>query len=354
MSRCPSSRTNALRVGFVTPGMSCGGAERWCLTLAKHFSSAVQISGFVTGGRGALTKEAEKIATVYHPLQSEFMLAKSDVLIAWGWEHLTKMTENFQGRIIAVSHGEPGGDWQDKVTTAMAKTPRVELVGVSFRSLDAWPNRGTGVFIPNGVEVDRVTPRFGRAAIRQSLGIEAHQKMALFLGRLSPEKRPWLMHEMIPYLSKEWVSVICGPDMAGYNIGMAGKERVLCLPPVERPGDLLSAADMFVLPSETEAHPLSLTEAWMAGVPTVYCNWPFAQQIKSEWGVNLGTVVPVDLTAERLAKAVEKINPDMLRRTNLARNIAWDHYTASAMAGRWEQILFAPALENATQSAIAA
>lgn len=340
MSRVQTQRDNALRVAFITPGLSCGGAERWCVSLASNFSAAVKVTGFLSGGKGQLSREAGKIARVFHVLEAPDMLAKTDVVIAWGWEYLAKTTEGFNGRIIAVSHGEPGGTWQDKVTAAMSTTPRVEMVGVSSRSLDAWPNRGSGAYIPNGVEVDRVTPRRGRAATRAALGLREGHKAALFLGRLSPEKRPWLMHEVLPYLPDEWVSVVCGPDTIGYSLGAMEKDRLVVVPPVEFPGDLLAAADVFVLPSETEAHPLALTEAWLAGVPTVYCNWPFARQIRDQFGDNLGTVVPVDLTPGTLANALLCSQLEHARQQALrAGEISWQQFTAGAMAQRWEEFL---------------
>lgn len=339
MARMQSQRDNALRVSFVTPGLSCGGAERWVVSLARHFSSAVRVTGFMSGGKGPLSKEAQKIARVYHQLEAGEMLANTDVLIAWGWEKLPELTATFKGRIVAVSHGEPGGEWQDRVTAAMATTPRVELVGVSSRSLDAWPNRGTGIYIPNGVEVDRVTPRRGREATRKDLGISDHQKVAMFIGRLSPEKRPWLMHEMLPHLPDNWVSVVCGPDTMGYTVGAYGKERLIVVPPVEYPGDLLAAADVFILPSETEAHPMALTEAWLAGVPTVYCDWPFAQQIRDAHQDDLGNVCAVELDGMGLGWTVEYAETDANGYVSKAREAAWKNYTAGAMASRWEDFL---------------
>ena len=336
---------NALRVGFITPGLGMGGAERWLLSLTRHFSrKAVKVTGILTGSTtGALAAEARKLCPVYLPEEAGTFAGRCDTVIAWGWNHLREFREIYKGRLIAVSHGTPGNFWGDQVSARMAEAEGVEMVGVSYHSLDVWPGRGTGIYFPNGAELDRCTPRRGRDWMRAHIGITAGQKVALFCARFSGEKRPWAMLSMVPFLPDNWHVVMCGPDLCGWG-GSIGTPppRVHILPPQEHVGDVLAAADVFVLPSEMEAHPIALSEAWLAGVPAVYSEWPFVSQLRADHQEELGVAVPLYGSPQELAAAVlqaDIFREDLIHR---ARRIAWQHYTASAMAARWEQYLSAP------------
>jgi glycosyltransferase involved in cell wall biosynthesis len=56
---------------------------------------------------------------------------------------------------------------------------------------------------------------------------------------------------------------------------------------------LFRAADLFVLPSAREAHPLALLEAMACGLPSIATRLPGATDILIKDGVN-GRLVPVD------------------------------------------------------------
>lgn len=337
----PSPDTSRLRVGFVTAGLGVGGAERWVISLAKHFSKAVEVVGILSWCiTDPLSPEAARICPLYGNWQSKDFMASCDVIIAWGWEFLCKDFEGFKGRMIGVSHASPVQGWHCRVCSAMEHFPGIELVGVSKRSLDVWNSPHTGLYFPNGAEVDRCTPRHGKKRVREELGIPPNAKVATFISRIAPEKRPELFAEAVLSLP-DWYGIVAGSDIQGIGKKLPRSERLKILPAVEAPGDLLSASDVFVLPSTSEAHPIALTEAWVAGVPTVYCDWPFAGQIRQDHGANLGEVIPVDITADSLAYSIQ-FGSQFHGLADTARRIAWEHYTASAMAGRWEDYLFSP------------
>lgn len=329
-----------LRVGFITPGLGMGGAERWVVTLAKHLSAeTIEVAGILSpDASGPLAREARRITTIYPAKEAAAFAGRCDVVIAWAWDKLADFRKLFRGRLIAVSHGAPGNQWGDTVTSAMAGVPDVELVGVSDHSLDVWPHRGTGRYFPNGAEVDRCTPRMGRARFREKHGIPAGAKVALFCGRLSAEKRPWAVVAMLPFLT-DWHVIICGPDQAGWGPAMAAVDRVHVLGALPYVGDVLAASDVFVLPSETEAHPIALCEAWLAGVPTVYCDWPIVAQLRRDHLEEIGVSVPLDCSSQHLAAAVLRADIFRVDLAHRARRVAWGHYTASAMAVRWEEFL---------------
>ena len=87
---------------------------------------------------------------------------------------------------------------------------------------------------------------------------------------------------------------------------------------------------------DDRGHPIALTEAWLASVPTVYADWPFAAEMRARHGAHPGTVVPINGTPEQWATAVvQSRHID----TDFARGLAWQHYTAPRMAQQWEDLI---------------
>ena len=336
----PRGPNNPLRVGFATPSLGRGGAERWVLTLCKAFSKAITVPGIITWDiEGALAPEARGYARLFWPHESEEFFSLCDVVIAWGLYQLpqVKGIESFQGKIIACSHGASRQAFHRKTNADMASIPGCIMTAVSDAAALSFPDGSDVTVIPNGVEVERCTPRKGREKTRELLGIPDDAKVALFFGRLGTEKRPLLLAEAV-LQSDEWWGVFCGFDCEGVGAKLPQDQRIIHLEPEDAPGDLLAAADCFVLPSLTEAHPLALTEAWIAGVPTVYCDWGFAQQIRSSYGEDLGKVIPVDTNPDEILRAMVSATHNTYR-VKLARHYAWQDFTSTAMAARWENFL---------------
>ncbi len=329
-----------LRVGFITPSLGVGGAERWVLTLCRTMT-AVAVTGIMSwDANGVLSAEARKMTRVFWPSEAASFFDGCDVVIAWGTRDLSKLAAGFKGRLIGCSHGASLQPFHAEVCAEMISMPGCTLAAVSDAAAWTFPEGLDVKVIPNGVEVDRCTPRVPARVIREELGIPPQKKIALFLGRLATEKRPWLLAEAVMGMDDEWVAVIGGSDIEGVGVKLPKHPRVIQIRAVEHPGSLLNAADAFVLPSLTEAHPLALTEAWIAGIPTVYCDWPFAAQMRREHGFDLGVVVPVFLSPEVIADALRTSQTAWGQmKVNFARKIAWEHYTASAMAARWEEFL---------------
>jgi len=132
---------------------------------------------------------------------------------------------------------------------------------------------GRRVALPNGVDVARFRPpRDGeRAALRGELGLPPG-RVAIFCGRLVPEKRVDLLLEAwggVAGSHPEATLVIAGSGplepalrrMAGPGVRFVGA--------VDDVAPWLRAADVFVLPSDTEGLSNALLEAMAAGLPVV-------------------------------------------------------------------------------------
>lgn len=338
----------AVSVAFLTPSLGGGGAERWVVTLLKHFSQRIRAVGLITADvQGEIAEEASRYARIVAQQDAAAVLKQASVVIAWGWENLVETLKDFKGKVIIVSHGGPELEWTRRMNLGMSQVQGAIQAAVSSTAAEAFPIRHpeTAVWdrlnvkiIRNGVETDRCTPRHNRQLVRQEFKIPAGSKVALYCGRFSSEKRPGLLAEAVQHLPKDWVAVFAGKP-CGISAEFLEGPRCIVLPFQESPGDLLAAADVFVLPSETEGHPLALTEAWIAGTPTVYCRWGFAEEIEAKHLGPLGVVVPIRVSGEKLAHAITlaySMTPD--HREHI-RSIAWNNYTAGRMAAQWENLI---------------
>ncbi len=129
------------------------------------------------------------------------------------------------------------------------------------------------VFIPNGVDTERFMP----VSVAEKARIRAERslpdgRLAIFSGRLEPEKRVDLLLELWPRLRRVL------PDAQLLVLGTGSSESQLRQQPVEAVhfyggvedvAPYLHAADLFVLPSLTEGLSNSMLEAMACGLPVV-------------------------------------------------------------------------------------
>jgi glycosyltransferase involved in cell wall biosynthesis len=103
-------------------------------------------------------------------------------------------------------------------------------------------------------------------------------------------------------------------------------------------GDLLNAADFFVLPSRTEGLPLSLLEAMAFRLPVVVTPVGGIPEVITDG--RHGALVPVD-DPERLSQAIAELVSDPARRASLgaaAYDHARSHFSFEAMLQEYEDL----------------
>jgi glycosyltransferase involved in cell wall biosynthesis len=180
---------------------------------------------------------------------------------------------------------------------------------------------------PNGVDMNRFRPadRDERVALRRALGWPETEAMVLFVGFFSRDKRPDLLFRAWRRLATNGIRarlVYVGAKSAGYyeiDSSLARQIRadaaelghdnpVMFVEPTNEIEHLFRAADLFVLPSAREAHPLALLEAMACGLPSIATRLPGATDILIEDGVN-GRLVPVD-DEQALANALIRLLTD--------------------------------------------
>lgn len=134
------------------------------------------------------------------------------------------------------------------------------------------------VAIPRGVDPRQLAPRRQRAAVRREEATAADRPVLIYLGSLTAEKRVDRLIDVVARLGGEsgggpvlWV-VGDGPLRAELSeraaaAGVGGRVRFLGVR--HDVGDLLAAADLLVLASDTEGTPGVVLEAAALGVPAV-------------------------------------------------------------------------------------
>lgn len=328
-----------IRVGFITPNLNCGGAERWILSLCKHLPrDRIDVVGIFANGDGTLAPQARQITELYRMSahtrieEAHPMLHRCDVLLVWGVGNLNEIAWNYSGRVVAVSHGAPELPWAS-LNGQLMQPYATHLAAVSEDAARIFTDGRPVEVIHNGAEADRAAPRRGRQRTREVLGLPADALVAYYGGRLSPEKRPWICRDLLDTLPHPWHAIIAGPNYAGVQI--APHPRLRLMQQFDSPGDYLAAADVFVLPSLTEGFGIAMLEAMLAEVPIVCSHWPVVHELADVYGIHC-TTVPVAASPAQWARAVLRATtPAAKAAAQDNRRVTWDRLTAPAMAEQW-------------------
>lgn len=128
-------------------------------------------------------------------------------------------------------------------------------------------------FLPNGVDTTRFAPApTVRGRVRARLGVASDAAVALYCGRLSSEKRildlarAWLSDSKTPADSELWLA---GEGPLLEEVMRLAGPRVRVFGAIEKVEEILAAADVFVLPSDTEGLSNAMLEAMASGLPVV-------------------------------------------------------------------------------------
>jgi glycosyltransferase involved in cell wall biosynthesis len=209
---------------------------------------------------------------------------------------------------------------------------------------------------PNGVDTDRFRPADAaeRAKLRQSFGWPEADPVVLFVGFFSRDKRPDLVfrawRQLITEQGMPVTLVYVGATATPYyeidgslarriqaDAAATGKgDRVRFVEPTNQIEKYLQAADVFVLPSAREAHPLALLEAMSCAMPCIASHLPDATDVMIEDGVN-GRLFPVDDEA-RLVSLLSGLLSDRAKATLMgarARETIVQRYDIHQTAESW-------------------
>lgn len=340
-----ATASGPLRVGIASPSFtSPGGAEEWVAALVRSRPVGIAWVGVAVTGpdwdAGTVEASRTQAPVILGPDSVRVLGRACDVLLVWGIEDFPAFAGPTEAKVVAVSHGS--GEW----TRALLRGSRSwadHRVAVSAAARDGFGGRPDDVaVIWNGVDPARVDVDEGREATRAKWGLKSRERAVCFLGRLSWEKDPVGVCRACAALGSPWRPVVVGDGWKREEVHRAAREIApdVILPGfVQRPGDALAAADVFVLSSPSEGFSLGLIEAWLAGVPVVATPVGSIPEVESRFG-SLVTRVPIGGSADDLARGVrEALSRRGRARARRALKVAREHFTEAAMVARWAGFL---------------
>jgi glycosyltransferase involved in cell wall biosynthesis len=197
------------------------------------------------------------------------------------------------------------------------------------------------VVIPNAVRAAAFQPATlaERKAARAALGIPADGPLVACVGSLSPEKRVDLAIEAVAALDGVRLAVVGdGPSRAAITALAAGHGdgRVHVLGSHDRPQSVLAAADLVVIPSDTEGQPAVAIEAGLSGLAVVATDVGGLSEIVDHGHTGLlvrsGDRRDLSAALADVLEASTTMGPGARRRCER-------HFDLDVVAGAWRQIL---------------
>jgi len=132
-------------------------------------------------------------------------------------------------------------------------------------------------FIPHPINAERISanlPTFDRSRSLAKFGLRSDQPVVAFVGRMVPQKRPWLYLDLAERAKRDGLPVqfvMAGQgdlsESLELRIANSGLDNVIRLSNVNPLEELYVATDLLVITSEYEGVPLAMLEAMSAGVP---------------------------------------------------------------------------------------
>ena len=236
--------------------------------------------------------------------------------------------------------------WLSKYTQVI--TAVSQSAADSARKLESIPESKLRVVL-NGADVDRFQPsQVERQRIRQELGLSSDEILIGTIGSLTTRKGQEILVEAmakLPALERPWRVVIFGAAYGGpqdnlplvkATIARHGLEdRVTVHPPRGDVPALLSAFDVFCMPSRVEGLSLASVEAQLCRSLSVFSDiGPFREVVKDGWNGFLFRSEDPDSLAEVLARVMGALESFEEMRSN-ARADALERFDKKRMSAAY-------------------
>jgi glycosyltransferase involved in cell wall biosynthesis len=256
---------------------------------------------------------------------------------------------------IATFHGviEGSSSWCKRLHACLINSRiTTVLVAVSERVREIAVGEGIQpgniVVIPNGIEIQDAV--ISPLHLRQDLGLPQDAPILLSVGRLTDQKGHDILIAAMPAVLAERANVMLvivgdGPlhsalEQQVARLGLGGHVRLLGNRNDVR--ELLSLADIFVLPSRSEGLPLALLEAMGAGLPVIATRIAGAEEVVQE-GEN-GLLVPPE-NHQALSQALLRLLADPSACRTMGRNgreLVKECYTLNRMCEAYLDLMNRP------------
>jgi len=350
-----------MRVGLISPCVGIGGADALMLGLIKYAHNltftGVAVRDPISLRSLQWTRRMTNIplhqaknnyslldGINYHNSYQEaieVVCEKADIIFSWGVFNLSELTKNLDLPII--DYVQNTDEYAKEIVKSNLNITYYHAA-CSIAASKVIPEELKRNVIYNGIDPGRVTPRIGRNNQRKVWGL-SNRKILLYMGRFVDEKHPSSVLAALSYLGPEWVGVFVGMGPQETFLQQQAQiftpDRTYFVDPQFHVGDILAASDVFILPSDFEGHSLALTEAWLAGIPTVFTDFEVMIELQEQFGM-LGVMVPRLSDGLTLSKAILKAdsqNDEIFAIVGNAKTVVWEHFTLPAICAQWESFI---------------
>jgi glycosyltransferase involved in cell wall biosynthesis len=357
-----------MKILYVIGGLGVGGAERQLLYLVEGIARLADVTVVsLSGSDVALLPEFERLARVQsvlcpkRPGVDPMLIPRLVVMLRRerpAIVHTYLRTAGYWGRVAACLAGVPiliASERNIEIErgrianlldrTLSLVTDRVVVNANAIRDYLIRTERIAPArieVIRNGIPVSQTLLEADLSRVRWELGLGEFEHVVGFIGRLVPQKNPWLFLEMAKAvlgsgLKCGFLLVGDGPLRAtltdqAHTLGI--QEAVRFAGVRNDVPRILGAIDLLVLTSDWEGLPNVILEALAAGVPAVATNVGGVGEVLAD-GVTGYVVPPRDLST--LVNRVVRILGDRGFRSECGRRgqeYVQSHFSISAMVDR--------------------
>jgi len=237
-------------------------------------------------------------------------------------------------------------------TVACASSQRAVLEGEGVAA-------GKIVHIPNGVPVEELRRAAAAGGGRAALGLPEAVPLVIQVGLFRPEKNQAgalealrATRERVPEARLVFVGDgVTRAEVEARATAIGAREWALFLGLRSDVAALMSVADLMLLPSSSDAMPMTVLEAMALGVPVLATDVGDVREILGEGGV----CVPVD-EPEALAEECARLlaSPERLARLGEAGGKRSATFSAATMVRRYEALFDAASAGTSPLAAVAA
>lgn len=342
-----------LRVGFITPSLYWGGAERWMLDLARMSTDLLDWVGCACVTTMYRDRTMVDLFEPYMPVYShgrdavQQVAAKADVLVSWGSYDLDAMVYGYTGPVVFVSHGCGQFDRNAARSAILGATHLAAVAETATEPLRPYA-RGLPIeVLHNGIDPARCVQTESRESVRRRLGVGNRQFLVGYLGRMSPEKNPTGIAKAVSLLPRKFRALFVG---GGTNAPAEWAEireilgkRALFVDRTEAIGDYYRAMDCFCLLSPREGFSMAMLEAMHCGVPCVLTNVGVLPELEAMIGRHWESIPFGDDTEKCAAEAIRGLarlsRQERDRICDECRTVIGKRFTGRHMVERWVEYL---------------
>jgi glycosyltransferase involved in cell wall biosynthesis len=163
-----------------------------------------------------------------------------------------------------------------------------------------------GILLPNGCDTNLFNPaNYDRTALRQSWGIQADQKIIIFVGTAEPNKGLGQIVEAMQYLKRPELKLVIVGRRNDYvaKLEQHANVQYLGYHPAQLSPQFLTMADMVVLPQLQLPHsigqmPMKLFEAMAMELPVISTAVADIPEVLTNCGLIAASTQPHDIAAK--------------------------------------------------------